>query len=127
MVSRYRNILHTYLYDAFGNELNPNPDNTNWFRFAGEYFDIETGHTICGLGNLILGRAVYANREAFIRSLPFRQGVALHLYVRAGRSIMMRKRERKSRDTSIFNVDKIHISIRKQKQIEAEKNNSKKA
>ena len=46
-------ILHVYMYDAFGNELNPNPNpnpnpentttNTNPFRFAGEYFDIETG------------------------------------------------------------------------------------
>ena len=36
-------ILHVYMYDAFGNELRPDEENTNWFRFAGEYFDIETG------------------------------------------------------------------------------------
>jgi len=32
-------VLHTYQYDAFGNELNPNPNNRNPFRFASEYFD----------------------------------------------------------------------------------------
>ena len=46
-------ILHTYLYDAFGNELfsNTNSDgdisntsnNTNPWRFNGEYLDTETG------------------------------------------------------------------------------------
>ena len=36
-------FLHRYLYNAFGNELNPNQNNTNPFRFAGEYWDFETG------------------------------------------------------------------------------------
>ena len=37
-------ILHTYRYDkAFGVEQNPNVNNTNPFRFAGEYYDRETG------------------------------------------------------------------------------------
>ena len=35
-------ILHTYQYDAFGNELNYDPANSNPFRFAGEYWDHET-------------------------------------------------------------------------------------
>jgi len=37
------NILHTYRYDAFGNQLNGNETNTNPFRFAAEYYDWETG------------------------------------------------------------------------------------
>jgi len=36
-------ILHTYRYDAFGNQLNGDETNTNPFRFAGEYYDWETG------------------------------------------------------------------------------------
>ena len=37
------NIIHTYRYDAFGNQLNGDEVNTNPFRFAGEYYDFETG------------------------------------------------------------------------------------
>ena len=37
------NVVREYRYDAFGNELNPNPDDTNPWRFTGEYFDRETG------------------------------------------------------------------------------------
>jgi len=36
-------ILRTYRYDAFGNEWQPDRQNTNPFRFNGEYFDFETG------------------------------------------------------------------------------------
>jgi len=36
-------ILHTYRYDAFGNQLNGDAVNTNPFRFAAEYYDFETG------------------------------------------------------------------------------------
>ena len=36
-------ILHTYRYDAFGNQLNGDSVNTNPFRFAAEYYDFETG------------------------------------------------------------------------------------
>jgi len=36
-------ILHTYRYDAFGNQLNGEETNTNPFRFSGEYYDWETG------------------------------------------------------------------------------------
>ena len=36
-------VQHTYRYSAFGVELNPNAANTNPWRFAGEYYDRETG------------------------------------------------------------------------------------
>jgi len=36
-------VLHTYRYDAFGNELTPDASNTNVWRFNGEYVDHETG------------------------------------------------------------------------------------
>ena len=33
----------TYTYDAFGNETAPDADDTNPFRYCGEYYDRETG------------------------------------------------------------------------------------
>ena len=36
-------VIRTYRYDAFGNEINPNPPDDNPFRFAGEYFDSHRG------------------------------------------------------------------------------------
>jgi len=36
-------VTHTYRYDAFGNELTQNPNDSNPFRFAGEYFDSHRG------------------------------------------------------------------------------------
>ncbi|WHH58413.1 RHS repeat-associated core domain-containing protein [Petroclostridium sp. X23] len=37
------NVIKNYDYDAFGNEKNPDPNDTNVFRYAGEMFDKETG------------------------------------------------------------------------------------
>ncbi|MCL1974687.1 MAG: RHS repeat-associated core domain-containing protein [Firmicutes bacterium] len=37
------NIVKTYDFDAFGNERNSDPADTNPFRYCGEYFDRETG------------------------------------------------------------------------------------
>ncbi len=36
-------IVKSYNYDAFGNEKNPDPSDTNVFRYSCEYFDKETG------------------------------------------------------------------------------------
>ena len=36
-------IVKSYEYDAFGNELNPDPNDTNPFRYCGEYYDTSTG------------------------------------------------------------------------------------
>ena len=36
-------VLWYYDYDAFGNEKNPDPNDTNAFRYCGEYYDTETG------------------------------------------------------------------------------------
>ena len=36
-------IIKDYVYDAFGNEVTENTADTNPFRYAGEYFDAETG------------------------------------------------------------------------------------
>ncbi len=37
------NVIKSYEYDAFGMEKNPDPNDTNVFRYCGEYFDKETG------------------------------------------------------------------------------------
>ena len=36
-------VTRTYTYDAFGNELDYDENDPNPFRFAGEYWDRETG------------------------------------------------------------------------------------
>ncbi|WBW98142.1 S8 family serine peptidase [Oceanirhabdus sp. W0125-5] len=37
------NVIKNYKYDAFGNELSIDSNDTNPFRYGGEYFDSETG------------------------------------------------------------------------------------
>jgi RHS repeat-associated protein len=36
-------VTRTYKYDAFGNQVAPDPNDTNPFRYNAEYFDAETG------------------------------------------------------------------------------------
>ena len=36
-------VTKSYAYDAFGNEVNPSVNDTNPFRYCGEYYDVETG------------------------------------------------------------------------------------
>ena len=36
-------VTKSYAYDAFGNEVNPSANDTNPFRYCGEYYDVETG------------------------------------------------------------------------------------
>ena len=42
-VNAQGDVTNTYHYDAFGNELNPNPQDTNPFRYAGEQWDAGSG------------------------------------------------------------------------------------
>ena len=37
-------VLRAYRYNAYGVEINPNPNDSNPFRYCGEYFDEETGN-----------------------------------------------------------------------------------
>ena len=64
----------TYEYDAFGNEINPDPNDTNPFRFCSEYFDTETGY--------IYLRARYMNPSTgrFISQDPIRDGNNWYTY-----------------------------------------------
>ena len=43
LASTIGSSIKTYDYDAFGNEKNADPNDTNLFRYCGEYFDKETG------------------------------------------------------------------------------------
>ena len=47
-------ITKTYEYDAFGNEEDPAATDTNPFRYAGEYYDKETGTYTSGPDTTIL-------------------------------------------------------------------------
>ena len=59
------NVIHSYRFDAFGNQLSQDSINTNPFRFSGEYYDWETG--------FIYLRARYLNTMTgrFISADPF--------------------------------------------------------
>jgi len=39
---RYRTTLKRYRYNAFGVEIDPEPLDSNPFRYCGEYFDKES-------------------------------------------------------------------------------------
>ena len=43
LVTASNTLGQSYDYDAFGNEVNPSATDTNPFRYAGQYFDSETG------------------------------------------------------------------------------------
>ena len=43
LVDNTGTVIKEYSYDAFGNEKNPDPNDTNYFRYCGEYYDWETG------------------------------------------------------------------------------------
>ena len=67
------NIIHTYRYDAFGNEQNQDAVNTNPFRFAGEYYDFETGfiYLRARFYNPVLGRFISEDPHWNIRNMQF--------------------------------------------------------
>ncbi|EPR11512.1 RHS repeat domain-containing protein [Ruminiclostridium papyrosolvens] len=62
-------VIKNYDYDAFGNEKNPDPSDTNVFRYSGEYFDKETGTIYLraryydpGIGRFITEDSVWSKR-----------------------------------------------------------------
>ena len=69
-----KNLLKTYEYDAYGNEESKDGNDTNPFRYCGEYFDNETD-------NIYL-RARYYNPRAgrFVTEDPVRDGLNWYGY-----------------------------------------------
>jgi len=68
------NVIINYDYDAFGNEKNLDANDTNPFRYCGEYFDTETG-------NIYLRARYYApNVGRFISEDPIRYGTNWYIY-----------------------------------------------
>ncbi len=67
-------VTKSYQYDAFGNEQNPDANDTNPFRYCGEYYDKETGY--------IYLRARYYDPTIgrFISEDPIRDGLNWYVY-----------------------------------------------
>ena len=67
-------VAQTYDYDAYGVEKNPNENDTNPFRYCGEYFDDVMGH-------IYLRNRYYApNTGRFITEDPIRDGLNWYVY-----------------------------------------------
>lgn len=43
LVNSSGTVVKEYQYDAFGVEYNPDANDTNYFRYTGQYFDFESG------------------------------------------------------------------------------------
>jgi len=67
-------VIKTYDYDAFGVELNPDPNDTNPFHYCGEYFDKETGDIY------LRARYYSASRGRFNAQDPIRSGNNWYVY-----------------------------------------------
>ena len=67
-------IVNDYFYDAFGNEKTENAADTNPFRYAGEYFDAETGQIY------LRNRYYDPATGRFISEDPVRDGYNWYVY-----------------------------------------------
>ena len=74
LTDTFGTILKDYSYDAFGNQKAENENDTNPFRYSGEFFDEETG--------LIYLRARYydATTGRFISEDPIKDGLNWYVY-----------------------------------------------
>ncbi|MBE7020833.1 MAG: hypothetical protein E7411_05320 [Ruminococcaceae bacterium] len=74
LVSQSGTILKDYSYDAFGNQKATSENDTNPFRYSGEYFDEESG--------LIYLRARYYDTASgrFISEDPIKDGLNWYVY-----------------------------------------------
>jgi len=70
----YGAVVNNYAYDAFGNELNPDPNDSNPFRFCAEYFDHETGYYY------LRARFYDPSIGRFISEDPVRSGLNWYTY-----------------------------------------------
>lgn len=67
-------ILNEYVYDAYGNEINPDSTDTNPFRYCGEYYDNETGYIY------LRNRYYDPSIGSFITEDPIRDGMNWYAY-----------------------------------------------
>ena len=68
------NPIKSYDYDAFGNEITPDPDDANPFRYCGEYWDAETGTYY------LRNRCYAAYNRRFTQEDPIRSGLNWYAY-----------------------------------------------
>ena len=89
LTDAFGHVIREYRYDAFGNEVNPCPNDTNPWRFTGEYFDRETGMIYLRARhfNPRTGRFTqpdplfWGNNRASLNIYTARQTVNLYAYV----------------------------------------------
>jgi len=81
-------VTKSYNYDAFGNECDPDEEDTNPFRYCGEYFDKETGtyYLRARYYDPYVGRFTQSDQVRFVyRELPGETEIidplSLNLYV----------------------------------------------
>lgn len=76
------NVVQEYDYDAFGNEISPDAEDTNPFRYCGEYFDKETGlyYLRARYYSPALGR--FTQEDTYIGELE--ASLSLNLYIYCG-------------------------------------------
>ena len=68
-------ITKTYEYDAYGVEKNPDENDTNPFRYCGEYFDSESE-------SIYLRNRYYSTLSSrFITEAPIKDGLNWYVYV----------------------------------------------
>ena len=85
------NVIKNYDYDAFGNEKNPDPNDTNVFRYSGEYFDKETGTIYLraryydpGIGRFTSEDSVWSSKIKLANGQEIDDSLSLNLYTYCG-------------------------------------------
>ncbi len=81
------NLVKSYEYDALGNEKAPDPNDTNLFRYCGEYFDKETGTIYLRaryydptIGRFISEDSVWSNKVKLSNGQEVDDPLSLNLY-----------------------------------------------
>lgn len=69
-----QNVTQTYTYDAFGNQLSQSNNDTNPFRYCGEYFDTESNQIY------LRNRYYDTSTGRFITEDPIRDGANWYVY-----------------------------------------------
>ena len=82
--------MKNYDYDAFGNEVNPDANDTNPFRHCGEYFDLSSGtyylrarHYDPGIGRFISEDSVLGLKVKMVNGFEYDDPLSLNLYTYA--------------------------------------------
>ena len=75
-------VVRTYEYDSFGNEVNPDNKDDNPFRYCGEYYDKETGEVYLRARYYQPGAGRFLTRDTYTGEED--DPLSLHLYTYCG-------------------------------------------